>query len=210
MMASTLLCFTRPTPRLQHWLAALLLSCVFGMVRAESTAGSVPQLKLERQDDALVLSVQLDLELPFVVEDALLKGIPVYFVASAEVMRERWYWANKRVASAQRHIRLSYHPLTRRWRINSGPGELSDTSQGLTLNQSFETLADAMRTIRRISYWKIADLAAIEAGGKHVVEFSFQLDAAQLPRPLQMGTQGLSDWQISLTAVQVLGPELHK
>ena len=210
MMASTLLCFTRPTPRLQHWLAALLLSCVFGMVRAESTAGSVPQLKLERQDDALVLSVQLDLELPFVVEDALLKGIPVYFVASAEVMRERWYWTNKRVASAQRHIRLSYHPLTRRWRINSGPGELSDTSQGLTLNQSFETLADAMRTIRRISYWKIADLAAIEAGGRHVVEFSFQLDAAQLPRPLQMGTQGLSDWQISLTAVQVLGPELHK
>lgn len=197
-------------PRLGPWLVALLLSCVFGMVRAESTAGSVPQLKLERQDDALVLSVQLDLELPFVVEDALLKGIPVYFVASAEVMRERWYCANKRVASAQRHIRLSYHPLTRRWRINSGPGELSDTSQGLTLNQSFETLADAMRTIRRISYWKIADLAAIEAGGKHVVEFSFQLDAAQLPRPLQMGTQGLSDWQISLTAVQVLGPELHK
>ena len=179
MMASTLLCFTRPTSRLQPWLAALLLSCVFGMVRAESTAGSVPQLKLERQDDALVLSVQLDLELPFVVEDALLKGIPVYFVASADVMRERWYWTNKRVASAQRHIRLSYHPLTRRWRINSGPGELSDTSQGLTLNQSFETLADAMRTIRRISYWKIAELAAIEAGGNHVVEFSFQLDAAQ-------------------------------
>lgn len=210
MMASSSHCFTRPALRLRHWLLALLLLCSFGMVRAEPAAGSSPQLKLERQDDALVLSVQLDFELPSVVEDALLKGIPIYFVASADVMRERWYWTNKRVASAQRHMRLSYHPLTRRWRLNSASGELSDTSQGLALNQNFETLVDAMRTIRRISYWKIADLAAIEAGGKHVVEFSFQLDTAQLPRPLQMGTQGMSDWRISLTAVQALGAELHK
>lgn len=210
MMASITHCFTRPAPSGWRWLLALLLACLCASAGAQTSAGAAPQLRLERQDDALVLSTQLDFDLPAVVEDALIKGIPVYFVASAELLRDRWYWTNKRVAWVQRQLRLSYHPLTRRWRLNIASGEAADAAPGLSLNQNFETLADAMRTIRRISYWKIADLSAIEPGSKHVVEFSFQLDTTQLPRPLQIGTQGLSDWQIALSATQALGPELHK
>ena len=47
---------------------------------------------MERQDSALILNAQLKLELGPAVEDALVKGLAVHFVADAELMRDRWYW----------------------------------------------------------------------------------------------------------------------
>ena len=41
-------------------------------------------------------------ELPAVVEDALLKGIALFFVVEADIYRDRWYWTDPRVASAAR------------------------------------------------------------------------------------------------------------
>ena len=191
------------------WLTAVL---GLGVAQAQtSVAGTEPPtLRLERSDDALWLSTQLKFDLSPAVVDALHKGIPIYLVAEANVSRERWYWTNKHLASVQRHLRLSYHPLTRRWRLNSNFSESNDSAQGLALNQNFESLADAMRTIRRISYWRIADIAAIDSDGKYAVEFNFQLDTTQLPRPLQIGTQGQSDWLISVRASQSLGAELRR
>ena len=35
------------------------------------------------------------IEIPSAVEDALLKGIPMVFLAEADILRERWYWYDK-------------------------------------------------------------------------------------------------------------------
>jgi len=104
-------------------------------------------------------------------------------------------------------VRLSYQPLTRRWRINSVAIDAGEPAQGLALNQNFDSLQDALATVRRVSRWKIADISDLEPGSKHVVEFRFMLDVTQLPRPLQIGTLGQSDWLVSLAAVQSLGLE---
>ncbi|MBK9444565.1 MAG: DUF4390 domain-containing protein [Comamonadaceae bacterium] len=177
---------------------------------AQPSSQETPSLRLERLDEGLWLSTQLAFELPPVVEDALLKGIPIYFVAQADLLRERWYWTNKKVASVKRSNRLSYHPLTRRWRINVVSGETGDTSQGLALNQNFESLDEALTTIRRIFRWKIANLADLEPSSTYEVDFLFQLDVNQLPRPLQIGTLGQSDWIVSRRMIQALGPESSK
>jgi hypothetical protein len=161
-------------------------------------------------DGAMVLSAQFKFELPAVVEDALLKGIPIYFVAQADVLRERWYWSNRKITSVQRRMRLAYHPLTRRWRLNLGSSDMTEDTQRLALSQNFDTLEDVMAAVRRISRWKIADVAEIDLASQHVVNFSFMLDTSQLPRPLQIGTLGQSDWVVELTASQVLGPERGK
>jgi len=194
-----------------NWLAWLLAAVLCGMtvdvVRADA---AIPELKLERLDDGLWLSTTLMFELPGVVEDALLKGIPIYFVANADVLRERWYWTNRKVSSVQRQVRLAYHPLTRRWRLNVTAGDINESAQGLALNQNFDSVQDAMAAVRRVSHWRIADATDIEPGAKHVVEFRFRLDVAQLPRPLQIGTLGQSDWQISLAATQALNLESGK
>lgn len=195
------------------WLVAAAVLCLasFSVLAAtgvpeEAAASNTPVLTLDRADGALWLSARFSFELPAVVEDALLKGIPIYFVVQADLLRERWYWTNLKVASVQRRIRLSYHPLTRHWRLSQGSAEMTEGAQGIVLNQNFETLEDVMAGVRRVSHWKIANAADIEAGSQHVVKFHFVLDTSQLPRPLQIGTLGQSDWIIDVAASKMLAP----
>ena len=56
----------------------------------------------------------------------------------------------------------------------------------------------------------LADASVIEADASHRVEFSFELDLAQLPRPFQIGAFGQSDWTIFASASQQIGPESAK
>lgn len=152
----------------------------------------------------MLLTATIKFELPTAIEEALQKGIPMIFLAQAEVLRERWYWTNKKVASAERHMRLAYQPLTRRWRLNVGSGVINSSSLGLALNQYFESLPDALGAVQRLSRWKIADVADLDLEQNHLVEFRFRLDLAQLPRPFQIGTLGQSEWNISVSSSQAL------
>lgn len=173
-------------------------------VKAQTRLAEVGSLRVERVDGDVVLSTQINFELSSAVEDALLKGVPVFFVAEAEVLRERWYWTNKRVARAERHMRLAYQPLTRRWRLNVASGKITSTGLGMALSQNFDSLGDALAAMQRFSRWKIANVADLNPAYGHKLEFSFQLDTSQLPRPLQIGTLGQSDWIISATVNQAL------
>jgi hypothetical protein len=186
-------------------LCASLLALSSNTAQSQIATPEVSMLRIERQDDGLWLTAQLRFDLPNVVEDALNKGIPIIFVAEADLLRERWYWSNKKVTSAKRRIRLAYQPLTRRWRVNMDAGEISATSLGLALNQTFDSLPDALSSVRRISHWKVAEVTDIEADSRHSVGFRFYLDLTQLPRPLQIGTLGQSDWSISFSSTQTLG-----
>jgi len=170
----------------------------------DGTAGDVTQLRLERSQDAVMLSVGLQFDLPPVVEEALLKGVAVFFVAEADIYRERWYWADKKVASAQRHMRLAFQPLTRRWRMAVSSGVITASGLGVALNQSFDTLGEALAAVRRISGWRVAEVADIEAGARHRLDFRFRLDTSQLPRPLQIGALGQSDWTLGVSTSQRL------
>lgn len=161
------------------------------------TPTDAPLLKVERQDDEVWLSAQVQFELPSAVEDALQKGVPLFFVAEADILRERWYWADKKIVSAERHLRLAYQPLTRRWRLTVSSGVAKGSGSGLALNQYFETLPQALSVIKRISRWQIADVAELDPTFKYRVEFRFKLDVAQLPLPFQIGTLGQSDWDVS-------------
>jgi hypothetical protein len=42
-------------------------------------------------------------------------------------------------------------------------------------------------------------LAQVEVDAKHRVDFSFRLDLTQLPRPLQLGILGESDWNLGVS-----------
>ncbi len=192
-------------------LLGVLLAAAFPLpLRAETTSAEVSLLRLERAPDGIFLYANVKVELPAAVEDALMKGVPMFFVAQADVVRHRWYWTDRRVASAQRHMRLAYQPLTRRWRLNVASGVITASSVGLALNLNFDSLGDAMSALQRMSGWKIADASQIEADATHKVEFRFELDLAQLPRPFQIGVFGQADWSISATASQQIGPEGSK
>jgi hypothetical protein len=179
--------------------AFFALFLCFGLLFSPSIrAAELTQPSVERAEDGVYASAQVQFELPAAVEDALLKGIPMFFVAQADVYQSRWYWADKRVASATRTIRLAFQPLTRRWRVNIVSGLISN-SAGLraTLNQNYDTLPEAMSAVQRLPRWRIADNAEIESDTPHRMELSFNLDLSQLPRPFQIGVVGQKDWVIA-------------
>ena len=189
----------RALPHLWRNVLAGVCFCVFWAAGASlALSAEITQLRVERGDDGLYLSATANFELSPVVEDALMKGIPLFFVAEADIYRDRWYWTDLRVASAARTIRLAYQPLTRRWRVNIASGLIS-SSAGLraTLNQNYETLAEAMSAIQRVARWKIAENSEVLADPAYRLEFNFRLDLSQLPRPFQIGMAGQSDWNIS-------------
>jgi hypothetical protein len=173
-------------------------------VQAQARLAEVGPLRIERVDDAVFLSTQVDFVLSSAVEEALLKGAAIFFVAEVEVLRERWYWTDKRITHSERHMRLTYQPLTRRWRLNVASGKITSTGIGMALSQNFDSLSDALAVLKRLSRWKIADMADLNPADNHTLEFRFQLDASQLPRPLQIGTLGQSDWIISAATSQAL------
>jgi hypothetical protein len=174
-----------------------------GVVHAQVPA-EVSQLRVERTDEELQLSAQLQFEISTAVEEALVKGIPMVFVISADVLKERWYWYDKKLAAAERFMRLAYQPLTRRWRLNVSSGPAVNSGVGLALNQSFDTLAQALSAIKRIAKWKIADTAEVDPTGKYKLDFRFKLDLSQLPRPFQIGALGQSDWDVSASVLMPL------
>lgn len=176
------------------FVACVVMACAGPVVQA----AEVTQLRMERSDDSVYLSAAVRFELPMVVEDALLKGIPMFFVAEADIYRDRWYWYDKRVTTATRTMRLAFQPLTRRWRLNILPGAISVTGLRASLSQNYDSLPEAMAAIQRISRWRIADAAEIDAASRHNVEFRFRLDLSQLPRPFQIGVAGQRDWTIAV------------
>jgi hypothetical protein len=104
------------------WAMAWLLVLAWPVhAQAQAPASEVSELRLERADDGVYLSATLQFALPELAVDALYKGIPMFFVAEAQVLRERWYWSDRQVAAATRYLRLSYQPLTRRWRLSMSP-----------------------------------------------------------------------------------------
>ncbi|MBB3182266.1 DUF4390 domain-containing protein [Variovorax sp. Sphag1AA] len=172
-----------------------------GAAKADTHGASVTQMRLEQADDGIYLTAQVQFELPTLVEEVLEKGIAIYFVAEAEVYRERWYWTDLKVAQAVRHMRLAYQPLSRRWRLNVSPVPITNAGFGVSLNQNFETLADALDGVRRVGRMRLGDLSDIGDAADHPVTFRFRLDTSQLPRPFQFqigGLGGQPDWNISI------------
>ena len=189
---------------LRHWHARALWACLLVLsLWAPAQAQPVPVLQEEllRTSEAVYLTARLNLVPGALVEDALLKGVPLYFAWRADVIRPRWYWTNKRVASASRTLRLAYQPLTRRWRVSlSNETGAASGGAGLqyALHQNYDSLADALAGVARVSRWKIADAARLPVDERHRVEFSFRLDLSLLPRPFQIGLGNQPGWTIEV------------
>lgn len=201
-------CWRNLWPRLAATLACVLFALSWsGTAQTQGSNAEVTQMRLERSSEGLLLYAAVRFDLPGAVEDALMRGVPMYFVAEAEITRHRWYWSDRKVATAERHIRLAFQPLTRRWRLNIGPDVITANSLGMTLNQSFDSLPDAVAALRRFSGWKVAEANLLDPEATYKVQFRFALDLTQLPRPFQIGAFGQSDWSISATANQQVSPE---
>jgi Domain of unknown function (DUF4390) len=170
-------------------LGSIALLFIPGLARAEGPELST--FEVSRGEEGLLLSYAVKFELPRGAEEALNKSVPLYFVAEAEVFRDRWYWRDQSLAQASRVWRIVYQPLTLSYRVTFGG-----------LSQTYPNRTEALASISRNARWKIAEPGAADDSGRHYVEFSFRLDTSLLPRPMQIGISGQADWMLKVDKVQ--------
>jgi hypothetical protein len=169
---------------------ALVLGALAWPRVARGQGVELATLQTTRAEGALNLEFAARISLPRAVEDALQRGVPIYFVAEAQLLRSRWYWRDERVARVVRSWRVAYQPLARFWRVGLGG-----------LNQTYESLPEALNAASSSAGWKLADLAQLDAGGAYYLEFSYRLDTSQLPGPMQFGLGGQGDWAVGASRV---------
>jgi hypothetical protein len=179
-------------PRGRRAAIVLLLGLCAGLPAVRAAEPELTTFELVHNDDGLFLSYAVNLELSRSVDEALSKAVPLFFVAEAEVFRNRFYWRDQRVGYAVRRWRIVFQPLTSTYRVTFDGG----------LSQNYASRAEAFAAISRGARWKIAEAPQIEEGSRHYVEFSFRLDTSQLPRPMQIGIGGQVDWALSVQRTQ--------
>ncbi|HEY4958064.1 MAG TPA: DUF4390 domain-containing protein [Caldimonas sp.] len=167
------------------------LAALVGPLRAVAAEAELTTFEVIRDEDGVFLNYAVDFELGKGADEALGKSVPLFFVAEAEIFRDRWYWRDRRVAHTVRVWKIVLQPLTSAYRVTT-PGGLS---------QNYATRSEALAAISRSTRWKIAEPGQIE-DGRHYLEFNYRLDITLLPRPMQIGISGQPDWQLSVKRTQ--------
>jgi len=136
--------------------------------------------------DALLLNATFEFEMPQALEEAVQKGIALYFNIEFELFRKRWYWFDRKVASSTLTYRLSYSPLTRQYRLARGG-----------LSQSFESLDEALALLKSVRNWKVVDKGLLSPREDYEAQVRMRLDVNQLPKPFQVNAITSREWTLA-------------
>jgi hypothetical protein len=169
----------------------LLVSLLLALALAWSTPAraeniEISRISLEGNDEGYALDADFEIELNPRLEDAINKGVAMYFEVEFELTRKRWYWFDERPVSRQLMLRLSYHALTRQYRISRG-----------ALHQSFSSLPDALRVLSRVRSWQVLERAEVDAGTEYQAALRMRLDVSQLPKPFQVNALTSREWNLA-------------
>ena len=135
----------------------------------------VRDVALRSVEDGLALDADFAFELTPRLADVVANGVPLYFRVDFELTRRRWYWFDETAAAKQLHLRLSYHALSRQYRLSTGP-----------LQQSFSTLEEALNVLKRVRNWLVVDRTVRFADADYDAAVRMRLDTALLPKPFQL------------------------
>ncbi len=142
------------------------------------------------------LDARFDFELNSSLEDAINKGIPLYFTTSFELTRPRWYWFDESTSHVSQSIRLSFQPLTREYRISSGGSQLGGLKIG-GVAFTFYSLQEALTLIKHVNSWHVIDSGQVQPGETYTASVRMQLDTALMPKPFQIDAVNNHDWNLS-------------
>lgn len=169
---------------------ALLLVLLLGAVFAAPSRADGIEIRqaalATSAEDGTYLEAEFEITLTPVLEDALNKGVPLYFLLEFQLTRPRWYWFNEKLADVRQSYRLSYNALTRQYRVGVG-----------TLYQNFPSLAEALAFMSRVRVRDVVEPGALAKGSSYMAEMRVRLDNSQLPRPFQVSAVGSREWSVS-------------
>jgi uncharacterized protein DUF4390 len=158
------------------WLSGLLVALALLWVPAAQAQGiEVREVVVRAAEDGLVLDADFAVELTPRLAEVVANGVPLYFQVDFELSRPRWYWFDEKTASRHMQLRLSYHALSRQYRLSTGP-----------LQQNFATLEEALNVLRRVRNWLVVYRGTDLSDAEYRAAVRMRLDTNLLPKPFQL------------------------
>jgi len=179
-------CCARSDPALR-WLAGLLLGCwlaVAGSALA-SEKSTIKQAVIQATPQGYVLDADINFVLNPTLEDALAKGINLYFLLELELTRPRNWWYDETIAEPIRKLRIYYHLLLRRYvgrkRLHHADRRHPGRGAG---------------PAGAVEGWQVLERGALKPRQRYDARLRLRLDTAQLPKPLSFGAVTSDKWEL--------------
>jgi len=170
--------------RIAH-LTTLLLAIAAFQPGVRASEAEVLAASVESVEDGLVLNADFSFTFSQRLEEVVANGVPLYFRVEFEMTRPRWYWFDEKAVSSLLQIRLSYHALSRSYRLSTG-----------LLQQNFATLDEALNVLKRVRNWLVADRSFSFSDADYEAAVRLRLDSGMLPRPFQLSALTSKDLQL--------------
>jgi hypothetical protein len=155
------------------WLTGLVALLACSLVQADDI--EVREARLRTVEDGLVLDADFAFDLTPRLAEVLSNGVPLYFRVNFELTRRRWYWWDETAAERELQLRLSYHALSRHYRLSTG-----------NLQRSFPTLEEALDVLKHLRGWLVVERTVTFADADYDAAVRMRLDTALLPKPFQL------------------------
>jgi len=151
-----------------------LLLAAFAACAARADEIDVRDVSLRATEQGLVLDADFAFELTPRLAEVVANGVPLYFRVEFELIRRRWYWFDDTTAVRRLQVRLSYHALSRQYRLSTG-----------LLQQNFATLEEALNVLKRVRNWLVVE-RSVSLSGDYEAALRMRHDVSLLPKPFQL------------------------
>jgi hypothetical protein len=164
----------------------LLSMAAVAPARADERIGVIAVALEPIPGGGAALNATFEFEMPQTLEEAVQKGIAVYFNIEFELFRKRWYWLDRKISASTLTYRLSYSPLTRQFRLARGG-----------LSQSFDSLEEALGLLKSVRQWKVIEPGVLQPRDSYEAQVRMRLDVTQLPKPFQVNAITSREWNLA-------------
>ena len=183
--------------KFNFWLVLCLWVGLSVPVFAASDGIQIKTAELKQVDEMYYLNAQMNVNLSPMQEEAIKKGVSLYFITEFEFKRRRWYWLNEDLAHLTRVTRLSYNALLRQYFVS-----------GVNVHaRSVDKLEDALMILGEINAWPVISRNQLDKHETYQATLSMRLDTSQLPKPLQINAIATGRWELeSAPLVWMMNP----
>lgn len=171
-------------------LPPVLLAASF-QTAAEGISATRMQATLTSSGQMLVSS-RFRTDLPDQLKQALNQGVPLTFtlnyqLSAPTVAAYRFKLGELVGAESAIKYKLTYHPLTNRYRVAVG-----------TFSTEYNSLDTALRGVGAVANWRVLDSGALRgvAASEAKAEIRLALSTSQLPKPFQINALTSKSWQL--------------
>lgn len=183
--------FTRLSTKLSLFAACLLCLCItvvqaegISTVRAQATITSSGQLSINSR---------FNTQLPDQLKQALTQGVPLNFdlnyqLTSPTLASYRTRINNLIGGDNLIQYKLTFHPLTGRYRV----------SMGTTFSTEYNSLDTALKAIGAVANWRVLNKGILSGVSVKEVraDVRLSLSISQLPKPFQINALTSHSWQL--------------